>query len=164
MNKTLILTALLVTASAAPAFAASHSTATFIEEQDLNGDGKVSLEEFKAGRALEFRKADFNEDGSLSEAEYVGEYEGRLMARLSQIGDPEKRAEEQQRQKRQAKVRFGVLDTDKNGAISPEEYLASGLRMFGLHDRDKDGAVTHKDVVLAEEAARNGKGGEFVNP
>lgn len=163
MKNTLILAALLA-ATAAPALAASHSTATFIEEQDLNGDGKVSLEEFKAGRALEFRKADFNEDGSLSEAEYVGEYEGRLMAKLSKIGDPEKRAEEQQRQMRQAKVRFGVLDTDKNGAISQKEYLASGLRMFGLHDRDKDGAVTHKDVVLAEDAAKNGKDGEFINP
>ncbi|MDC7693669.1 hypothetical protein PQU94_05170 [Asticcacaulis sp. DXS10W] len=162
MKTSLLITALI--AASAPALAASHSTSTFIEEQDLNGDGKVSLEEFKAGRAIEFRKADFNEDGSLSEAEYIGEYEGRLMARLSRIGDPEKRLEEQQRQMRQAKVRFGVLDSDKNGAISQAEHLASGLRMFDLHDRNKDGVVDHKDVVLTEEAAKNGKTGEFVNP
>lgn len=162
MKTSLLITALI--AVSAPALAASHSTSTFIEEQDLNGDGKVSLEEFKAGRAIEFRKADFNEDGSLSEAEYIGEYEGRLMARLSRIGDPEKRLEEQQRQMRQAKVRFGVLDTDKNGAISQAEHLASGLRMFDLHDRNKDGTVDHKDVVLAEDAAKSGKTGEFVNP
>lgn len=162
MKKPLFIAALI--AASAPALAASHSTSTFIEEQDLNGDGKVSQAEFKAGRAIEFRKADFNEDGILSEAEYIGEYEGRLMARLSRIGDPEKRLEEQQRQMRQAKVRFGVLDTDKNGAISQAEHLASGLRMFDLHDRNKDGVVDHKDVVLAEEAAKSGKTGEFVNP
>jgi len=167
MQKPLLLglAALAAGAVYAPAaLAASHSTSVFIDEQDLNGDGKVSSEELKAGRAYEFRKADFNEDGTLSEAEYVGEYEGRLYARLSRIGDPEKRVEEYQRQMRQAKVRFGVLDTDKNGAISQDEYLASGLRMFGLHDRNKDGVVDHKDVVLGEEAAKAGKGGEFINP
>ncbi|MFT3997735.1 MAG: hypothetical protein QM667_10035 [Asticcacaulis sp.] len=156
--------AVLAAGMALPVLAASHSTTVFIEEQDINGDEKVSLDEFKAGRAIEFRKADFNEDGSLSEAEYVGEYEGRLYARLSKIADPEKRLEEQQRQMRQAKVRFGVLDTDKNGAISQEEYLASGLRMFNMHDRDKDGVVSQKDVALAEKAAKEGKGGEFINP
>jgi len=168
MQKSLLLGLAVLAASGAltapAALAASHSTSVFIEEQDLNGDGKVSLEEFKAGRALEFRKADFNEDGTLSEAEYVGEYEGRLYGRLSKIGDPEKRLEEYQRQMRQAKVRFGVLDTDKNGAISQEEYLASGLRMFNLHDRNKDGVVDNKDVVLGQQAEKEGKGGEFINP
>ncbi|MDC7684256.1 hypothetical protein PQU92_13275 [Asticcacaulis sp. BYS171W] len=162
MKHLLITTAALI-AFAAPAFAASHSSTVFIEEQDLNGDGKVSTEEFKTGRKVEFVKADFNEDGTLSEAEYVGEFEGRLMIRLSKIADPEKRLEENQRQMRQAKVRFGVLDTDKNGAISFGEYLASGLRMFGMHDRDKDGFVTDKDVALAEKAAKEGKN-DFVQP
>ncbi|ESQ79623.1 EF-hand domain-containing protein [Asticcacaulis sp. YBE204] len=161
--KYLILALALSAIVAAPAFAASHSSAVFIEEQDLNGDGKVSTEEFKTGRKVEFVKADFNEDGALSEVEYVGEFEGRLMVRLSQIADPEKRLEENQRQMRQARVRFGVLDTDKNGSISFEEYLASGLRMIGMHDRDKDGFVTDKDVALAEKAAKEGKN-DFVQP
>ena len=146
-----------------PAMAASHSSTTFIAEQDLNGDGKVLLAEFKLGRQVEFARMDFNADGVLSEAEYLGEFEGRLMLRIGKIADPEKRREEQQRQMRQAKVRFGVLDVDKNGSISPEEFQAAGLRMFNLHDRNQDGVVDDADVKLAEQERSDGKN-SFVSP
>lgn len=149
--------------AALPAFAASHSTATFIGEQDINGDGKVTLEEFKLGRQVEFMRIDFDADGQLSEAEYLGEFEGRLMLRIGKIVDPEKRREELQRQMRQAKVRFGVLDTDKNGSISLEEFLAAGLRMFKLHDRNPDGVIDELDLKIAEDDRKAGKD-SFVSP
>lgn len=149
--------------AALPALAASHSSTAFIGEQDLNGDGKVLLAEFRLGRQVEFVRIDFNADGLLNEAEYVGEFEGRLMQRLSKTADPEKRREELQRQMRQAKVRFGVLDTDKNGSISLDEFQATGLHMFKLHDRNEDGAVDEADVKVAEEERKAGKTG-FVAP
>lgn len=146
-----------------PVLAASHSSTTFIAEQDLNGDGKVLLAEFKLGREVEFVRIDFNADGQLSEAEYLGEFEGRLMQRIGKIADPEKRREELQRQMRQAKVRFGVLDKDKNGSISLEEFMAAGLSMFNLHDRNKDGVVDETDVKIAEDDKKAGKE-SFVSP
>jgi len=149
--------------AALPALAASHSSTTFIAEQDLNGDGKVLLAEFKLGREVEFVRIDFDADGQLSEAEYLGEFEGRLMQRLSKMADPEKRREEQQRQMRQAKVRFGVLNKDKNGFISLEEFQAAGLSMFKLHDRNKDDVVDAADVKIAEEEKKAGKE-SFVSP
>ena len=154
---------LLLGLAALPALAASHSSTTFVTEQDLNGDGKVLLEEFKLGRQVEFVRIDFNADGLLNEAEYLGEFEGRLMLRISKMADAEKRKEELQRQMRQAKVRFGVLDTDKNGSISLEEFQAAGLRMFKLHDRNQDNAVDEADVKIAEEEKKAGKTG-FVSP
>lgn len=157
------LLATLLTLAALPAVAASHSSATFMTEQDINGDGKVSLAEFKLGRQVEFVRIDFNADGQLSEAEYLGEFEGRLMARISKTADPEKRKEELLRQMRQAKVRFGVLDADKNGSISLEEFQATGLRMFKLHDRNEDSTVDEADVKIAEEERKAGKTG-FVSP
>jgi len=160
----LALFALPLLAAAPLAHAASHSITTFIEEQDLNGDGKVSMAELKAGRQVGFMKADFDESGGLTEIEYVSEFEGRLMLKLSQIADPEKRLEEQQRQIRQAHVRFGVLDTDKNGLIDYNEYLASGVKMFERQDRDKDGFVTDKDRILLEQEAKAGKGDDFIAP
>lgn len=160
--KTALVSVLLVL-QAPPLLAASHSSSTFISEQDINGDGKVTLEEFKLGRQVEFMRIDYDADGLLSEAEYLGEFEGRLMLRLGKIVDPDKRREELQRQMRQAKVRFGVLDTDKNGSISLEEFLATGLRMFKLHDRNQDGVVDEADVKLAEDDAKAGKTG-FVSP
>jgi hypothetical protein len=160
----LALLALPLLVAAPLSHAASHSITTFIEEQDLNGDNKVSMAELKAGRQIGFMKADFDENGTLSEAEYVGEYEGRLLLKLSQIADPEKRTEEQQRQMRQTKVRFGVLDTDKNGAIDMTEFMASGVKMFERQDRDKDGFVTDKDRTLLEAEAKDGKGDDFIAP
>lgn len=160
----LALFALPLIAAAPLAHAASHSITTFIEEQDLNGDGKVSMAELKAGRQVGFMKADFDESGGLSEVEYVSEFEGRLMLKLGQIADPEKRLEEQQRQMRQAHVRFGVLDTDKNGLIDINEYQASGAKMFGRQDRDKDGFVTDNDRKLLEQEAKAGKGDDFIAP
>ncbi len=157
------LVATLLGLAALPALAASHSSTTFMTEQDINGDGKVSLAEFRLGRQVEFVRIDFNADGQLSEAEYLGEFEGRLMARISKTADPEKRKEELQRQMRQAKVRFGVLDADKNGSISLEEFQATGLRMFKLHDRNEDGSVDEVDVKLAEDERKAGKTG-FVSP
>ncbi|MFG6413554.1 hypothetical protein ACG02S_06540 [Roseateles sp. DC23W] len=157
------LVATLLTLAALPAVAASHSSTTFLAEQDLNGDGKVSLAEFTLGRQVEFVRIDFNADGQLSEAEYLGEFEGRLMARLSKTADADKRKEELQRQMRQAKVRFGVLDADKNGSINLEEFQAAGLRMFKLHDRNADGMVDEADIKLAEDERKAGKKG-FVSP
>ncbi|SEK20551.1 EF hand [Roseateles sp. YR242] len=157
------LFATLLGLSSLPVLAASHSSTTFIAEQDLNGDGKVLLSEFKLGRQVEFMRIDFDADGVLSEAEYLGEFEGRLMLRIGKIADPEKRREELQRQMRQAKVRFGVLDTDKDGRITLEEFQAAGLRMFKLHDRNQDGVVDDTDVKMAEEDSKAGKTG-FVSP
>lgn len=146
-----------------PAHAASHSSTTFVAEQDLNGDGKVLLSEFKLGRQVEFVRIDFNADGVLSEAEYLGEFEGRLMLRIGRNADAEKRREELQRQMRQAKVRFGVLDADKDGSISLEEFQAAGLRMFKLHDRNEDSVVDDADIKIAEDERKAGKTG-FVSP
>ncbi|MFN3302358.1 MAG: hypothetical protein ACK44A_01420 [Roseateles sp.] len=157
------LLATLLTLAALPAVAASHSSTTFMAEQDLNGDGKVTQAEFTLGRQVEFVRIDFNADGQLSEAEYVGEFEGRLMQRVGKTADPDKRKEELQRQMRQAKVRFGVLDADKSGGISLEEFQAAGQRMFKLHDRNADGSVDDADIKLAEDERKAGKTG-FVSP
>ena len=149
---------------AAPAFAASHARDTFIKEQDLNGDGSVSKEEFKTGREKQFAGIDANHDGVLSHAEYVGEFTARLTKRLAASTDTaEKKEEERVRQLRQADVRFGVLDTDKNGSISLEEFMATGLSMFKMHDRNQDGVVDEVDVKIAEDERKAGKT-SFVSP
>lgn len=136
---------------AAPAFAASHARDTFIKEQDLNGDGSVSKEEFKAGREKQFAGVDANHDGFLSHDEYVGEFTARLAKRLAASTDTaEKKEEERVRQLRQADVRFGVLDTDKSGGITPAEFDYSGWRMFVTHDTNKDGAVSAADPVAED--------------
>ncbi|CAN5376111.1 hypothetical protein BH10PSE4_BH10PSE4_12130 [soil metagenome] len=136
---------------AAPAFAASHARDTFIKEQDTNGDGSVSKEEFKAGREKQFAGIDADHNGVLSHDEYVGEFKARLTARLAASTDTaDKKEEERTRQLRQADVRFGVLDTDKSAGITPAEFDYSGWRMFVTHDTNKDGAVSAIDPVVED--------------
>ncbi|MDF2639064.1 MAG: hypothetical protein K0R64_2048 [Novosphingobium lindaniclasticum] len=137
------LLAALATATAA--HAASHDLTTFIQEQDLDGDGKVSKDEFQRGRDAEFARMDRNGDGVLSHDEYVGDYRQRLERELAQRPAGE-RDEERTRQMRQAEVRFGVLDSDKSGGITRAEFAATGWGMFLRHDTDHDGFVTTKDV------------------
>ena len=149
--KTALLVAALASATAPAAFAASHARDTFIKEQDTNGDGSVSKEEFKAGREKQFAGIDADHNGVLSHDEYVGEFTARLTQRLAASTDTaDKKEEERVRQLRQADVRFGVLDTDKSGGITPAEFEYSGWRMFVTHDTNKDGAVSAADPVAED--------------
>jgi hypothetical protein len=151
MNSKIALLAAAALCIAAPAFAASHARDTFIKEQDLNGDGSVSKDEFRAGREKQFAGIDANHDGALSHDEYVGEFTVRLIERLGASTDTaEKKEEERVRQLRQADVRVGVLDTDKSGGITRAEFDYSGWRMFVTHDTDKDGAVSAADPVTED--------------
>lgn len=148
--KTRIILAAAVAASlaAGSAHAASHARDTFIKEQDQNGDGVVSKDEFAATRAIQFAKTDADKNGSLSQTEYVGEFKARLEKKLAADTRPaDKKEEERVRQMRQADVRFGVLDSDKSGAITRAEFDYSGWRMFNHHDTNNDGAVSAADPV-----------------
>jgi hypothetical protein len=138
--------------AAGAAHAASHARDTFIKEQDQNADGVVSKDEFAATRAIQFARTDADKNGSLSHDEYVGEFKTRLEARLAASSDtPADKEEERVRQMRQANVRFGVLDTDKSGAITRAEFDYSGWRMFSHHDTNTDGTVSAADPVKEDE-------------
>ena len=50
-TRTILVAALVASLGAGSAFAASHARDTFIKEQDQNGDGVVSKDEFAATRA-----------------------------------------------------------------------------------------------------------------
>lgn len=152
MKYSLTIAAMLA-AAAGPAVAAPHQGSAFIHDYDANHDGQVTRAEYDAVRAARFRATDANGDGWVSEDEYVGEYSGRLEQQLAASDlTEEKKTEERQRQIRQAHVRFGVLDKDKDAKMVQAEYDASGARAFAEQDNDKDGTVTQADA--AATAAR----------
>jgi hypothetical protein len=151
MKLQLSLAALCALALSGPAWAAPHDGAAFIHDYDGDHDGKVTHAEFDAGRVARFRATDANQDGSLSQEEYVGEYQARLEQQLATSHlDEEKKTEERQRQMRQAHVRFGVLDRDHDTKMTQAEYAASGMRAFTEQDDDKDGTITTADVAATQ--------------
>jgi hypothetical protein len=151
-TRSIFVAAILATSALATgAMAASHARDTFIKEQDQNSDGAVSKDEFAATRQIQFNRTDADKNGALSHDEYVGEYKARLETSLAaSTKTAEKKDEERMRQVRQADVRFGVLDSDKSGAITKAEFDYSGWRMFGVHDSNKDGVVSAADPVKEE--------------
>lgn len=151
-TRKILAVALVASLGAGSAFAASHARDTFIKEQDQNGDGVVTKDEFAATRAIQFAAIDADKNGSLSKGEYVGEFKARLEKRLAKDDrTAEKKEEERERQMRQADVRFGVLDSDKSGAITKAEFDYSGWRMFNHHDTNNDGTVSAADSVKEDQ-------------
>lgn len=120
--------------------APGHGKEAFLRENDADHDGRVTAAEFAAARAAKYRTFDLDGDGKVSEADYVGEFTGRFSK------DKPAPAKVPEGQVKQAHVRFGVLDTDKDGNLTLEEFNASGERMFERLDTNGDGVVDAADT------------------
>ena len=133
------------------ALPSSHTAEGFLALYDSNGDGKVERSEFDQARATQFTRTDISGNGRLSHDEYLAEYEDRLDRHIAtQTGGSDK----------QTRVRFGALDTDKDGKMTFAEYQVSGKRTFDAADRNHDGVVDAADAKLpppprAERPAAN---------
>lgn len=146
------------------AHAAPHSITEMIQEYDLNGDKKVTRDEFDAVRKVRFLTTDTDGNGTLSEDEYVNEFQSRIDGELVGITDPTERKDQYDREMAQAHVRFGVLDTDHDGKMTFDEYQVSGHGMFDRQDLDHDGMVTMADSDLLKAQEKAGTGDDFISP
>jgi Ca2+-binding EF-hand superfamily protein len=95
------------------------------KEQDKNGDGKVTPDEFP-GPAEVFKARDANGDGALT----LDEVEKAGMEPRPGAG---------------RKERFARMDADKDGKLSPTEFLG-GAEMFKAMDKDADGFLTPEEL------------------
>jgi Ca2+-binding EF-hand superfamily protein len=53
------------------------------------------------------------------------------------------------------------MDTDKDGAISKDEWNAAGRpeQVFTMFDTDKDGKLTQEEIKVGREKLREQRGG-----
>lgn len=116
----------------------SHSRAGLLELYDADGDGRISQAEFERAREAQFRRTDANGNGVLDQDEYVAEFEDRMDRHIAAAVADDK----------QTHVRFGVLDANKDGRMTFEEYQVSGRRTFDRVDRNHDGSVDAADAAL----------------
>lgn len=103
---------------------------------DADGDGKITLQEFKTGRGERmFARLDADGDGKLSKTE--------LAAPL-------------QRAPQGADVAFAALDADKDGFVSHAEAEAMAAAAFTRADTDGDGALSGEEIDHVRQGLRPG--------
>lgn len=112
----------------------------FIENWDLNEDGKVSLEEAVERRDMVFDMFDQDENGKLDAKEYVLFDETRA-ADMKNNGGGQGRGG----RRMQEGLTLTFNDSDGDGAVSREEFAAKSAAWIALVDRDGDQVITAAD-------------------
>lgn len=133
---------LAVLASAAPALAQQGQPGGhFIESWDTDADGTVSLEDIETRRSDVFYMFDANEDGVLDAEEYT--HFDAARANDMEVngghgqGDALRRAAEG--------MTLAFNDSDGDGDVTQEEFIAHAGDWMALLDRDGDGLVSTSD-------------------
>lgn len=114
--------------------------AHFIENWDMDGDGRITPAEISEKRAEIFTMFDQDENGLLDAAEYdLFDETRRADMEASGGGLKGPMAIVDKAMDR------GFNDGDGDGAVSAEEFAARDAEFFGMLDRDGDGAVAPAD-------------------
>ena len=116
--------------------AGGHEKINFLDFYDVNGDAIVTEAEFTTQRTSDYKRIDADANGSVNDAEYVGEFTVRLDRQL---------AAQREGQIKQGHSRFKVLDKNKDGQITADEFDTTGKNLFAAFDSNKDGVVDEKD-------------------
>ncbi len=96
------------------------------KQYDLNGDGKITREEFMAARAVCFARDDSNGDGVLTRVEVKTFFPPPLADRID--------------------AAFLRLDLDGDGLISREEFDRESDRLFRQMDTNGDGVLAGTEL------------------
>jgi len=110
--------------------------------QDANGDGVISAQEFDDAAKARFQRMDANHDGVIDAAELAA-IQKRMEERRAEHPDAGRGAG--------GGNGWTAMDADHDGRITEAEALAAGRARFAALDADKDGVLSP-----AEQPARRG--------
>lgn len=139
--KRTILTSAILAITIATASAQSVPGAHFLENWDLNEDGKVSLEDARERRADVFTMFDSDENGQLSGEEYKLFDETRKEDAAQNAGGHGSGG----MRRTQEGLTLTFNDVDENGSVSKSEFVGKTADWLALIDRNDDGDVTLED-------------------
>lgn len=137
----LVLAALALGASAALAPASAQGPGRGLqrfESIDTNDDELISSEEHTAWQESVFTAMDADASGDLTEAEYMAV----RMGPGPRPGGRGLRAAERQARK---KKRFHEMDSDGDGKVSKDQFMAYGDKRFKEADTDESGTLTFEE-------------------
>ena len=111
----------------------------YFDKLDQNRDGAVTPDEFVSAAVARFQKLDTQGTGQVTAAEIAGSPQA------------------QQRASRVAARIVQRLDSNGDGVVSQDEYLAAAKKRFAHMDRNGDGFID-ADELPAQRWAQRGKG------
>lgn len=118
--------------TAMPAFAQGRQgPAEMFEQADADGDGLLSLDEFRTARQDLFGKRDRNADGQIDEAD------------MPHLASARPRAREA------AAAVTAQLDLNRDGKVTKDEFVEGAVPLFSRADTNADGVL---DVKERDEA------------
>lgn len=91
----------------------------------------------------------FKKKNKVSEAEFIAFEQSRLQSLMQQ---------RREMSLKQAYVRFGILDSDKNGQMTLKEFQNSGVKTFDGMDKNQDGMIHETDVDVNSQSTRTHDG------
>lgn len=116
----------------------THNKSGMFSKYDNNQDGVITKAEHQLRRRADFDLTDEDNNGWLSQYEYLFEYQNRMDNQV---------AKTRSAAIKQTYVRFGVLDKDEDGQMTIQEYQFSGHRSFNRWDSDKNKIVTMSEAL-----------------
>lgn len=149
MNKITLAAAVLIL-SAGAAMAQGVPGA----HMDGNGDGKVTLAEFKNARVSMLMRADANKDGKLSKAELEAG-----MAAMRKTAGATGATGGGQTPRGGAGMMFGMMDANNDGFLTRPEIEKMIERRFSRIDVNGDGALSSGEVAAMRSGGMGGRGG-----
>jgi Ca2+-binding EF-hand superfamily protein len=161
MKKTVLALALLTTGLAGAAQAQrpdamGDKTVTKAEAQakagemfakmDSNKDGRIDQADRGAQRAQMFDRLDANKDGSVSRDEFANAQKAR--DGQARQGDGRGRGEGKMGKRgggKRGMMMLRMADTNKDGAITRDEFMAAHGKHFDMTDANKDGKISPEE-------------------
>ncbi len=140
LTRTALTTALLLSLSAATAFAEGQPGGHFLENWDQNGDGTVTLAELQEKRGDVFYTFDADDNGLLDAEEYA-------MFDAARANDMEGQGSHARGQMKhvQEGMTLAFNDADGDGIVSRDEFIAKAADWLALIDRDGSADLSAAD-------------------
>lgn len=103
-------------------------------DADANGDGVITREEFAAARARSFDKLDRDGDGVIRKSDFsrLARFKPEAAQRLQRLID--------------------TADTNRDGRVTREEFIAGPAPMFDRADTNGDGVISKAEAEAARSA------------
>lgn len=118
----------------------ARAAAAMFDRFDINGDGKITREEFDEANAQRFEQLDVNKDGSITFEELTAQSKGQNAQRMRAL--------------------FDHADKNGDGRLDKDEFAAISDMQFERIDINGDGVITREefDEFIAQRQGQGQRG------